>query len=223
MLLKRIALVTLAGIGITASGAIALTQLNRFAQADAIGNPMPTVPAHGPKGMMGLGMVTHGQITSELDYLTQMIPHHQEAIATAQIVLARSEREEMKDFARDIIEVQSAEVQQMQTWLEEWYPNQQETPSYDNMMQDLSQLEGDALDRAFLQDMIMHHMSAIHMSRMLLRQDLVEHDPVRPFAEQIASSQMQEIHQMQAWLQDWFGETGMMPGMGRMHRFGPMR
>lgn len=57
---------------------------------------------------------------------------------------------------------------------------------------------------------------------MVLGRNLVQHDPVRPFATQIASSQMQEIHQMQAWLQDWFGATGMMPGMGGMHYFGGM-
>jgi uncharacterized protein (DUF305 family) len=222
MLLKRIALVTIAGLGIAASSAIAIAQLNRASQADSISSAVP-IPARAPGGMMGGGMMSHGQITSELDYLTEMIPHHQEAIATAQIVLDRSDRSEMKAFAREIIRVQSAEVKQMQTWLKEWYPTQQSTPKYHNMMRDLSPLKGDALDQTFLQDMIMHHMTAVHLSRMLLARNLVQHDPVRPFATQIASSQMQEIHQMQAWLRDWFGATGMMRGMGRMHRFGTLR
>lgn len=220
MFLKRIVFVTIAGVGIVASGAIAIAQFNRGSQPPSTVNPTSTVPA--PRGIMGSGMMSHGQISSEFDYLSEMIPHHQEAIDTAQIILDRSDRPEMKAFAKEIIRVQSAEIKQMQSWLKAWYPKQNSTVKYHTMMRDLAQLKGDALDQTFLQDMIMHHMSAVHMSRMLLGRNLVQHDPVRPFATQIASSQMQEIHQMQAWLQNWFGASGMMPGMGGMHHFGGM-
>jgi uncharacterized protein (DUF305 family) len=58
--------------------------------------------------------------------------------------------------------------------------------------------------------MVMHHKGAVTMSQQLLSQNLVKHEPVRPFAEQIASSQQQEIQQMQAWLKDWFGASSTM-------------
>jgi uncharacterized protein (DUF305 family) len=77
------------------------------------------------------------------------------------------------------------------------------------MMGDLSQLSGDALDRAFLEGMIMHHREAVMMAHHLVNHGLVQHQPVQPFAENIARTQRQEISQMQAWLQDWFGVTSM--------------
>lgn len=102
----------------------------------------------------------------------------------------------MKEFAQAIIEIQSAEIEQMQTWLDEWYPEQSSALTYMPMMRDLSQLQGDELDQVFLEDMISHHHTAIMMSRMLVNHGLVEHEAVYPFAEQIATSQMNEIHQM---------------------------
>jgi uncharacterized protein (DUF305 family) len=163
-------------------------------------------------GMMQPGnrpMMPSMQMSSEFEFLSQMIPHHEEAIATAQAVLERSDRPEMRTFAQDIIDVQSAEIDQMQTWLGEWYSDQVSSSTYIPMMRDLSSLSGDELDEAFLEDMIRHHMHAVMMSQMLINHGWVEHDPVLPFAEAIASTQRQEIHQMHAWLQDWYGVSGM--------------
>ncbi|MCU0567028.1 MAG: DUF305 domain-containing protein [Oculatellaceae cyanobacterium Prado106] len=174
--------------------------------------PSASMKQHG-EGMHHGGMMHEMRVSSEFEYLSQMIPHHQEAIDTAKIVLARSDRPEMKAFAMDIIRVQTVEIEQMRQWLSEWYPEQDMTADYTPMMRDLENLQGNALDQAFLEDMVMHHMGAIMMSRMLLNQNLVEHEPVRPFAQQIASTQGEEIQQMQAWLKEWFGVAGSMPGM----------
>lgn len=226
MLLKRLSLVALASIGVALSGALAAAQLNRAPSPPATGRSVSGMPcdrAMAPGGMMNRGMgMDHLWISNELDYLSLMIPHHQEAIATAQAVLERSDRPEMRTFAQEIIRVQKAEIQQMQAWLNEWYPGQKATQTYTPMMSDLSQLKGNDLDRAFLQDMVMHHREAIMMSHWLLRHNLAQHESIRPFAEQIATTQMQEIHQMQAWLQNWYG-IGRMGGMGGMRRMGGMR
>ena len=78
------------------------------------------------------------------------------------------------------------------------------------MMRDLTNLKGDELDRAFLEDMQMHHRGAIMMSHQLLMRNLVQHDQVKTLAENISSTQLNEINQMQAWLQSWFGATATM-------------
>ena len=217
MVVKRIGLVAIAGIGLIASASLVSAQMNR-SPAQPMGQPGRITPA-GP-GMMHGGMMQSMQVNSEFDYLSQMIPHHEEAIATARILLQRSDRPEMKQFARDIIRVQSAEIQQMQTWLKQWYPNQRNTRTYTPMMRALGQLRGNDLDRAFLQDMIMHHMGAVMMSHQLLNRGLVQHDPVRPFAQKIADTQRAEIQQMRIWARNWFGGSGMMGGMGGMMQGG---
>ena len=107
-----------------------------------------------------------GPRVDEASYLAEMIPHHEEAVATA-IQLARSPRPEMRALGQRIVDTQSVEIQQMNGWLATWYPRQPR-PEYRPMMRDLSALSGDDLDRAFLDDMISHHMSAVMMSQRVL-------------------------------------------------------
>lgn len=165
-----------------------------------------------PMGQMqGMGAMMSGMemVESEFDYLAGMIPHHEEAIASAQVLLEGTDRPEMKAFAERIIETQSAEVTQMQEWLAAWYPDQDISVDYEPMMRDLDGLTGDELDQAFLEDMIGHHMEAVMMSQQLLAQGLAEHPEAIPFAEQIRDNQHAEIFQMRGWLRDWFGVTPM--------------
>jgi uncharacterized protein (DUF305 family) len=162
--------------------------------------------------MAGTGM----EVESEFDYLTQMIPHHEEAIAAATVLQRGTEREEIRDFAAAIIETQSAEVEQMEEWLAAWYPDRDTSVDYEPMMRDLGGLSGDALDQAFLQDMVPHHMMAVMMSQQLVRGDLAEHDAVVPFAENIRDTQHQEIRTMAGWLADSFDESPMGGMRGRM-------
>lgn len=203
MSFSKSALIGLASVGLIAIGAVGLQRW--------------MVSGAAPPPMSQGGMMQSMQINSEFDYLSQMIPHHQEAIASAQILLERSQRPQMKQFAQEIIKVQSAEIKQMQAWLKAWYPGQTSSQSYQPMMSNLSTLEGKSLDQTFLEEMIMHHRAAVMMSQMLLNRNLIKHQPVRPFAEQIATSQSREIRQMEVWLKDWFGVTSMPGGMMHMH------
>lgn len=166
-------------------------------------------------GAMGSDMMGSGQmgsmasvrVDSEFGYLTEMIPHHEEAIAAAQQLLAGSDRPEMKAFATSIIQTQSAQVDQMKAELARWYPGRDTTADYTPMMRDLTQLSGDALDRAFLEDMIPHHGMAVMMSQQLLSQSLAQHDEVTQLATTIRDGQHAEIATMMEWLGSWFGES----------------
>ncbi|TRU47898.1 MAG: DUF305 domain-containing protein [Microcystis aeruginosa Ma_QC_Ca_00000000_S207] len=198
-----IVLGAVAALGLTATLTLLLTRPS--------GNSPDSASAQSSRN--GMGGMHHMQVSSEFNYLAQMIPHHQEAIDTAQVILARTSRPEMRQFAQNIIQAQTAEIAQMKNWLNQWYPSGNISISYVPMMRDLSQLQGDALDQTFLQDMIKHHMGAVMMSQMLLNHNLVKHQPVQPFAENIATSQRQEIQQMQTWLMAWFGDRNPMGGM----------
>jgi uncharacterized protein (DUF305 family) len=169
-------------------------------------------------GMSGMGMSGMGMagmaVEDEFGYLTMMIPHHEEAIRNAQILLAGTDRPEMRAFATSIIETQTREVEQMRSWVAAWYPGRDTAVDYTPMMRDLTGLRGDALDRAFLADMIPHHMGAVMMSQQLLGQGLATHTELEPFARTVRDAQHGEIVQMRGWLADWFGATGMGHGMG---------
>ena len=153
-------------------------------------------------GFMGAGM--HVAVRSEAEFLVEMVAHHEEAIDAAG-ELARSERPEMRELGRSIVEGQTAEVEQMRGWLEEWYPGTSTSADYEPMMRDLAGLTGDELDQVFLQDMIGHHMAAVMMAQQLVVRDLAEHEDVEDLARSISSSQHAEILTMRAWLWEWFG------------------
>ncbi len=212
----RMALLALVGLGITAVATIA-TAAPLTSTPAVTSRTNPGRPWTCPHGSMG--MMQSMQATNELEFFSLMIPHHQEAIATAKLVLERSDRPEMQEFARTIIKVQSAEMRQMQDWLGQWYPGQKTTLTYEPMMRDLSQLHGSDLDQIFLEDMIRHHMEAVMMAQRLVNHNLVQHSPVRPFAQNIANTQRAEIWQMRTWLADWYGvATAPMGGSGSWNR-----
>lgn len=175
------------------------------AGAGMMGSGAGMGPGVGMGGMSGM----HGmQVGSEFAYLAGMIPHHEEAIATAKEVLARSDRPEMREFAASIIEGQSAQVVEMQDYLARWYPGRDATVDYEPMMGDLTQLSGDELDRAFLERMIPHHGMAVMMSQQLLGQALAEHVEVSQLAATIRDDQRAEIMMMMRWLRTWYGVSG---------------
>ncbi len=162
-----------------------------------------------PMGAMSMGMMREmrsvADVNGEFDYLARMIPHHEEAVDTARTLRERTERPQMRRFATDIIETQTREIDRMREWLVQWYPDRRTDVDYQPMMGDYSGLSGDQLDRAFLEDMIPHHMAAVMMSQQLIVRELAEHEQVEDLAETIRNAQLQEIQQMGVWLDRWFG------------------
>jgi uncharacterized protein (DUF305 family) len=181
---------------------------------------------HGPgpqaRGEMqpGMGRMT-SQVESELDFLRQMIVHHQEAIDSARQVLEVAERQEVRALAEEIIEVQGREIEMMEGWLEAWYPAEAEETPYQPMMQSFEGLAPQEAERAFIEDMIMHHMMAVRDARQLLMRNLAEHEEVRALAQEIIHEQTREIAEMQTWLRDFYGVTAPMGTMNQMGEMMP--
>jgi uncharacterized protein (DUF305 family) len=69
----------------------------------------------------------------DLMFIDMMIMHHQGAIAMAEVALDRGEHPELVSLAEQIISDQQAEIEQMQAWRAEWYPDAPEIP-LDHMM-----------------------------------------------------------------------------------------
>jgi uncharacterized protein (DUF305 family) len=200
-------LLAVAVAGGSFAAAAALTTSDR---SDA----QPHQAMHGHGGGMMAGM----RVADEFEWVATMIPHHEEAIAAAEVLERGTDRPEMREFADRIITTQSREVVQLKAWLAAWYPGRDAAVDYTPMMRDLTALTGDALDRAFLQDMIPHHMGAVMMSQQLLSGDFPVHPELTPFARTIRDTQHAEIGEMSGWLAGWFGSgpMGGMPGTGGM-------
>ena len=139
-------------------------------------------------------------VSSEREFVAGMIPHHQEAVDTANEVLARGgSTEAMQTLAEDIIAAQEKEIADLLQWHEDWYGVTYEPDgSYQPMMRDLSELSGADLDRQFLTDMIPHHEGAIMMANSV--RPYVTHEEISLMADAIVSTQAAEIALMQQLL-----------------------
>ncbi len=154
----------------------------------------------------GMGRV----ISDERDFLIHMIPHHEEAISAAAVLAENTERAPLRDFAHLIIETQSAEIELMESYLDTWYPDADRDVSYTPMMRELEGLAGEDLERAFLEDMIVHHMEAVMMSQRLLGRRLAQNEEVAALAVRIRDNQRTEISTMRDWLFRWYSSAPMM-------------
>lgn len=73
-----------------------------------------------------------------------------------------------------------------------------------DMMAGLAGKTGDEFDRAFLDEMIVHHEGAVDMAEAALRD--AKHEEIKSMADAIISAQTAEIGQMKEWRSAWYGE-----------------
>jgi uncharacterized protein (DUF305 family) len=148
----------------------------------------------------------------DLQFIDSMMHHHDGAIAMAEMATRKSEHEELKSFARKIIEDQKKENAQMKAWRESWYSGKPSAVNMElegmkmgNMSPDHSKvmdaMQGKEFDTHFLDMMVPHHEGAVKMARELLKRG--EHAELKALVEQIIKEQEAEIKQMQAWKADW--------------------
>ncbi len=77
--------------------------------------------------MRGMGMMMDPQSLAEEKpfdeaFIDAMIPHHQSAIEMAKVAHEESENPRIKELAGNIMSAQKREIEQMQEWRREWYP-----------------------------------------------------------------------------------------------------
>jgi YVTN family beta-propeller protein len=141
----------------------------------------------------------------DTQFIDGMIEHHQGAINMAEMALKQAEHEELQTLAEGIIAAQSAEIEHLQSWRSEWYPDLLPTAGMEMGMGTM-EINGDAnvpFDQHFIGAMISHHQGAIGMAEMALEQ--AEHEEIRTLAEEIITAQNAEIEQMLGWLAGWYG------------------
>ena len=163
---------------------------------------------------------------ADVTFNQMMIPHHQQAIAMADLVPSRTENTAVRELATQIKNAQQPEIDQMTQRLESWgvspdvnagaqeHGSQQHgsmasgstahgTMGMSGMMsdQDMTAIEnarGAEFDRLWLQGMISHHQGAIDMADTELADGV---DPgSRALAEQIKKTQQTEIDRMRSML-----------------------
>lgn len=182
-----------------------------------------TTQNYGVMGMMGYGQgpAQRGNTSNSVidsHFIEQMIPHHKDAITMAESALVKAKTPEIKQLARDIIDSQSREIEQMKGWYKDWYgrelPTGSQVMNVHGMMgggmhmgmmgdkTDIVRLENAAdFDKVFIEEMIPHHQMAVMMASML--KNGTSRPEMNQLADDIITAQTKEINQMRDWYKAW--------------------
>lgn len=148
----------------------------------------------------------------EVDYLRDMIPHHQGAVDSATLLLPHITNDELKTLAQNIIRSQTKEIAEFRALLDSGALSGTKLSSsqyqeflkankqaMDTMMQQMSAVKPtDDVQRDFVRAMIAHHNGAIKTSKIIL--SYTKDSQVRTIARSIIADQESEVSLMQKLL-----------------------
>jgi uncharacterized protein (DUF305 family) len=142
----------------------------------------------------------------EINYMEFTIDHHAMGVMMAQMCLEKAVHEELRELCRVNLETQSAQIQQLQAWLQEWYGisyQPQLTPGDMRMMDKLAELSGAAFEIEFMETFSRHHHQIVQRSEPIVKETV--HEPLRQMAASIIAMQTEDIRRMLTWLCQWYG------------------
>jgi uncharacterized protein (DUF305 family) len=190
-----------------------------FQQSDEFGGGGHGQMDHGQMdhGYIGIGsesmarqMVMQNGKYSDRHFVDAMVPHHQGAIAMAKVALKNAEHEEIKELSRNIVSTQRAEIEELKDIKKEEFGTSkvpmemspEQMRGMGMMMNPQHLAQSQPFDTAFIDAMIPHHQSAIHMAQVASKKS--EIPAIKELAENIVSAQKREIEQMKQWRQQWY-------------------
>lgn len=95
-------------------------------------------------------------------------------------------------------------------------PSKNDGKPFAELEAEYAAMKGEAYDKAFVTEMIVHHQGAVSMAHLALAK--AKHPELKNMAQSIIDSQMREIRQLETWKKQWGYSTanqgsGMMAGM----------
>ena len=148
---------------------------------------------------------------ADIMFAQMMIPHHEQAIEMSDLILAKDGVDPaVVELAEEITAAQGPEIEQMESWLDEWgAPSMMDADDMDGMggmggmlteeeMDELEAADGTTGTTLFLEGMIEHHEGAIDMAEQ--HQENGESEEALALSASIIETQAAEIERMQELL-----------------------
>lgn len=152
-----------------------------------------------------------GANAADVMFAQMMIPHHEQAIEMTEVLLAKDGVDpEVAELAEEIAAAQGPEIEQMESWLEEWgAPSTMDAGDMGDMggmsglltdeeLDELAAADGPTGTTIFLEGMIEHHEGAIDMAEQ--HQEDGENDEALELSTSIIETQAAEIERMRELL-----------------------
>ncbi|HEY8721716.1 DUF305 domain-containing protein [Pengzhenrongella sp.] len=148
---------------------------------------------------------------ADVEFAQMMIPHHEGAIAMADLAVKSATTEPVKDLGRRISAAQGPQIKELTSWLKAWGEGskagagdmagmQMGDSKPDGAMSELGTTAGPSFDRRFLELMIDHHRGALDMAKAELTGG--KNPQARKLARVIIDAQTSEIAEMTGMLAD---------------------
>lgn len=172
---------------------------------------------------MGTPMAEMDQMAMELDqiYIDMMIPHHASIVAMSQAALPRLENDRLQEIAQIIIDAQSAEIEELRGYREQFYGDPEPMPLDDAMMAAMMQMmpsmsgtmeemafqmnpaaqvaaicAAEDTDLAYIDMTIAHHQMAIEGSEPAV--EGAANEEISEFAQRVIDDQQREIAELES-------------------------
>lgn len=146
-----------------------------------------------------------GTVRFEIDFLSDMIDHHEMAIQMGEMCIEKAIHEDLRDLCANVIAAQSEETEMMQAWLSSWYGITHEPQMKPGEMKDMERLmalSGAEFEIEFMEMMTRHHAKAVKTASRCVRP--AHHQELQVLCSDIVSTQTAEIQLMRSWLCDWY-------------------
>ena len=163
-------------------------------------------------------------------FLDMMIPHHAGIIGLAQAALPRLQDQRLQGIARNIIDAQSGEIEELRGYREALYGDAEPMAMDDGMMTAMTEMmpgmsgameemafqmdpaaqaaaicAAENTDLAFIDMTIAHHQMAIESSEPVVAGATTEE--IREFAQRVIEDQQREIAELEEIQADLTGEA----------------
>ena len=186
-----------------------------MAQAPIVQPGAPGEPARQLSADEAIEIADTSYSPADVRFMTDMIPHHHQALEMSDLVAGRTNNPELIDIAGRIHASQGDEIGFMQQWLRERGEEVPDPTAHHAMhtshtmagmaspedMAKLADSKGTDFDRLYLELMIAHHEGAVTMVDELLELPGSAYDPVLfEFTSDIVNDQTSEIERMNEML-----------------------
>ena len=142
----------------------------------------------------------------EIRLLRDLIDGHNLAVQMAQVCVEKASREELRSICEQVIQTQQQEIQEMRSWLSNWYGiNYQPTANNfgRNVVKQLESLSGSQFEIEFMKALTSHHWGAIIFGGEII--DRAYHNEFIELASNVITEQVDEIEQLRRMLREIYG------------------
>ncbi len=178
-----------------------LRKLGAMGAGEDMGASDPARPDFGLVGDRRLPLTPE----NDVEFIDFFVPHHEMAVEMAEHVVAHGQSPDVKAMATMMADAQSAEITLMREKRAELAgsansPAMPDDPHAMREMEAMSTMSGAELDRMFLQEMIVHHSSALPTSHRA--KPHVTDAELRALSDTMFDAQATEIGEMQLMLDE---------------------